>query len=506
MARAAGGTRRPCGCGSALHLRAVRRRRGRTLPAGAAHPADRPRGRGGRRPRRAAGARGPPADPGRRARASARPAWPWRSPTRWSAARRRARTTSRARSRGSRTGWSSCRWRRCATPSWSSRPSRRPSASGRSAADRSWRACRRPCATGGCCWCWTTASTCCGGPGRGRAAGGLPRAHGAGDQPGAAARLRRARVPGRRRWRCRTSRGSLTRGAGAGCRRWRCWWSGRGRSGPTSRLTAQNAPAVAEVCVRLDGLPLALELAAARVKVLPPQAILARLGSRLDLLTGGARDRPARHQTLRAALAWSHDLLSAGEQRLLRRLAVFAGGCTLEAAEAVCAFGAGEEDGDGGPPSASPVLDRLAALVDQSLLQQTDQRTGEPRFVMLETIREDGLERLEASGEAPAIRRRHAEYYWGCWRLPSSQFRSCRAHGAGSNGSRASSTTCRRPWPGVARRPDRAGRTAHVARYRGPRRSCGSGQSGASSTMVAGGWSGRSRRAATPRRRRERGR
>ena len=180
---------------------------------------------------------------------------------------------------------------------------------------------------------------------------------------------------------------------------------------PDFRLTAQNAPAVAEVCVRLDGLPLALELAAARVKVLSPNAILARLGSRLDLLTGGERDRPARHQTLRAALAWSHDLLSAGEQRLLRRLAVFAGGCTLEAAEAVCAFGPEEADGDGLPPSDSPIFDRLATLVDQSLLQQRDQSGGEPRFVMLETIREDGLERLEASGEAPATRRRHAEYY-----------------------------------------------------------------------------------------------
>jgi non-specific serine/threonine protein kinase len=180
---------------------------------------------------------------------------------------------------------------------------------------------------------------------------------------------------------------------------------------PDFRLTPQNAPAVAELCVRLDGLPLALELAAARLKLLPPGALLARLGSRLDLLADGARDRPARHQTLRAALAWSHDLLSAGEQRLLRRLAVFVGGWTLEAAEAVCAFGAGEEEDDGAPPSASSVFDRLAMLVDQSLVQQSDQPAGEPRFVMLETIREYGLERLKASGEAPVTRRRHAEYY-----------------------------------------------------------------------------------------------
>jgi len=187
---------------------------------------------------------------------------------------------------------------------------------------------------------------------------------------------------------------------------------------PDFRLTAQNAPTVAEICVQLDGLPLALELAAARIKLLPPQAILARLGSRLDLLTDGARDRPARHQTLRAALAWSHDLLSAGEQRLLRRLAVFVGGWTLEAAEAVCDGGARDEgrgaSGDHSSLAPHPsILDGLASLVDQSLLHHTDQPPGEPRFVMLETIREDGLDRLEASGGAAEVRRRHAEYYLG---------------------------------------------------------------------------------------------
>jgi non-specific serine/threonine protein kinase len=191
---------------------------------------------------------------------------------------------------------------------------------------------------------------------------------------------------------------------------------------PDLQLTAQNAAAVAEVCVQLDGLPLALELAAARLKLLPPNALLARLGSRLDLLTGGARDRPARHQTLRAALAWSHDLLSAGEQRLLRRLAVFAGGWTLEAAEAVCAIGAEDADGDGGPPRAPLILDRLAALVDQSLLRETDQPDGEPRYTMLETIREYGLEQLEASGEGPATRRRHAEYYLGLLEAAGPEF------------------------------------------------------------------------------------
>jgi predicted ATPase/DNA-binding CsgD family transcriptional regulator len=171
---------------------------------------------------------------------------------------------------------------------------------------------------------------------------------------------------------------------------------------PEFGLTAENAEAVAEVCVRLDGLPLALELAAARLKLLPPGAILARLASRLDLLSGGARDRPARQQTLRAALAWSHDLLSAGEQRLLRRLAVFAGGWTLQAAEAVCSA-----DGD----LAFDVLDGIAALVDQSLVRVAEPPEGETRYTMLETISEYASERLVASGEAAEIRRRHAEYF-----------------------------------------------------------------------------------------------
>ena len=197
---------------------------------------------------------------------------------------------------------------------------------------------------------------------------------------------------------------------------------------PDFALTQENAPSVAEVCVRLDGLPLALELAAARVKLLPPRAILARLGSRLELLSGGARDRPARHQTLRAAVAWSHDLLSAEAQRLLRRLAAFAGGWTLDAAEAVCATGVGHEEAmtEEGPEAGGartvharlvpqhppiPVLETAAVLVDQSLVHETAQTDGEPRYSMLETIRQYAQERLEASAEAPAIRRRHAEYY-----------------------------------------------------------------------------------------------
>ena len=171
---------------------------------------------------------------------------------------------------------------------------------------------------------------------------------------------------------------------------------------PDFQVTNANAPAVAELCARLDGLPLAIELAAARVKLLSPQALLARLGRRLSLLTGGARDLPARHQTLRGTIDWSYDLLEAGERALFARLAVFVGGCSLEAAEAVCG------GGDDPPPD---VLEDLALLVDKSLLRQAEGPDGEPRFGMLETIREYAAERLEASGEAETPRRRHAEYF-----------------------------------------------------------------------------------------------
>jgi predicted ATPase/class 3 adenylate cyclase len=164
-------------------------------------------------------------------------------------------------------------------------------------------------------------------------------------------------------------------------------------------VTNENAPAVAEICVRLDGLPLAIELAAARVRVLSPQAMLARLHHRLPLLTGGARDLPARQQTLRAAISWSHDLLDPAERALFRRLAVFAGGWTLEAAEAVC-----------GPPSGD-VLDLLASLVEKSLVRQEALEDGEDRFSMLETIREYAAERLEEAGQAEAQRAAHAGHY-----------------------------------------------------------------------------------------------
>jgi predicted ATPase/class 3 adenylate cyclase/DNA-binding CsgD family transcriptional regulator len=173
---------------------------------------------------------------------------------------------------------------------------------------------------------------------------------------------------------------------------------------PEFQVTNANAQAVAEICVRLDGLPLAIELAAARIKVLPPQALLSRLDQRLAVLTGGARDAPARQQTLRNTIAWSYQLLNASEQRLFQRLSVFAGGCTLEAIEAVCtAFDADTASGE--------VLEGVASLVDKSLLQQTEQEGDDPRLLMLETIREYGLECLTATGEAEATRQAHAAYY-----------------------------------------------------------------------------------------------
>jgi predicted ATPase/DNA-binding winged helix-turn-helix (wHTH) protein/tRNA A-37 threonylcarbamoyl transferase component Bud32 len=170
---------------------------------------------------------------------------------------------------------------------------------------------------------------------------------------------------------------------------------------PDFGLTQENAPAVIEICARLDGLPLAIELAAARIKVLSPSSLLARLASRLQLLTGGSRDLPHRQQTLRAAIDWSYDLLSTPEQRLFRRLSVFVGGCSLEGAEAAC-----DTKGDLG----IDLLDGIASMVDKSLVQQMDQAKGESRFVMLETIREYGLEKLAASGEEPSTRRAHAAY------------------------------------------------------------------------------------------------
>lgn len=167
------------------------------------------------------------------------------------------------------------------------------------------------------------------------------------------------------------------------------------------RLTQANMDAVAQVCVRLDGLPLAIELAAARSNVLSPQDILARLEHRLPLLRWGAKDLPARHQTLRSAIDWSHDLLTPEDQAFLRRLGVCAGGCTIEAAQSIA-------DAD---ELGLDALDGLSSLVDKSLIQVAHRPDGGPRFRFLETIREYALERLEASGEAAATRRRHAEFF-----------------------------------------------------------------------------------------------
>ncbi len=167
-------------------------------------------------------------------------------------------------------------------------------------------------------------------------------------------------------------------------------------------LTNENASAVAAVCARLDGLPLAIELAAARIKLLSPSAMLARLESCLNLLTGGARDLPTRQQTLRGTVDWSYGLLNPAEQTLFRRISVFLGGCTLEAVEAVC-----DTAGDLG----LDVLDGMASMVDKCLAQQVEDAAGETRFVMLSTIREYALERLAASDDAAATRRSHAAYY-----------------------------------------------------------------------------------------------
>jgi predicted ATPase/class 3 adenylate cyclase len=171
---------------------------------------------------------------------------------------------------------------------------------------------------------------------------------------------------------------------------------------PRFAVTGQNAPAVAQICQRLDGIPLAIELAAARVRVLPPEPLLARLEDRFRLLTGGSRTALERHQTLQAAVDWSYDLLTDHERALFNRLAVFAGGWTLEAAEAVCA---GESVGT------AAVLDLLTRLVDKSLVVVEDQPDGTARYRLLETLRQYARQKLFGSGEADVVHRRHAAFY-----------------------------------------------------------------------------------------------
>jgi predicted ATPase/DNA-binding CsgD family transcriptional regulator len=171
---------------------------------------------------------------------------------------------------------------------------------------------------------------------------------------------------------------------------------------PDFQVTPASTRTIAEICVRLDGLPLAIELAAARIKLLSPQALLTRLAHRLQVLTSGAQDAPVRQQTLRNTLAWSYDLLDVEEQRLFRRLSVFVGGCTLEVVEGLYTA-LGEMPAE--------VLDGMASLIDKSLLRQVEQEGEEPRLLMLATIREYGLEVLASSGEMESTRQAHAHYY-----------------------------------------------------------------------------------------------
>jgi len=173
-------------------------------------------------------------------------------------------------------------------------------------------------------------------------------------------------------------------------------------------VTPENAPAVADICARLDGLPLAIELAAARVRLLTPEAMLARLERRLPLLTGGARDLPARQRTLRDAIAWSYDLLTPVEQDLFRRLAIFVGGCSFEAAEAAATAEIGDPRWVLAPDE---VLDGVESLIAKSLLRRLPGEDTALRFTMLETVREYGLEQLQAAGELHALRRWHAGYF-----------------------------------------------------------------------------------------------
>ena len=170
---------------------------------------------------------------------------------------------------------------------------------------------------------------------------------------------------------------------------------------PNFMVTNENAPAVAEICIRLDGLPLAIELAAARTKILPPQTLMERLSDRLKLLKGGARDLPMRQQTLQSAIDWSYELLDEEEKILFARLSVFRGGCTLEAAESVCAI---DENLD------FDIIDGLSSLVDKSLVRQTV-KDGDPRFWMLETVGEYAQEKLKITGSINSVKSSHAGFF-----------------------------------------------------------------------------------------------
>jgi predicted ATPase len=171
---------------------------------------------------------------------------------------------------------------------------------------------------------------------------------------------------------------------------------------PEFSLTPQNAPNIAEICRVLDGLPLAIELAAARLKLFWPATLLERLTPALPILTRGGQDLPERQQTMRSAIAWSYDLLDPQLQRFFRCFSIFGGGLTLDAAEQVCALAS---------EPAAPMLDVLAALMDQSLVARMMANTPEPRFRLLSTLREFGVERLKECGETDDVACRHAQYF-----------------------------------------------------------------------------------------------
>ncbi len=248
---------------------------------------------------------------------------------------------------------------------------------------------------------------------------------------------------------------------------------------PGFAVTNENAPAVAAICARLHGMPLAIELAAARIKLLSPDAILARLEHQLDVLAAGARDLPARQQTLRGAIAWSYDLLDDGAERLLDRLSVFASGCDLEAAEAICGPAA-EIGGD--------VVDGLMALADQSLVKVDETADGEPRFRLLDTIREYAAEQPRgARRDATLIQARHRDWFvalaaeaaaGAVRRRPAALARPARArarrHPGGARPGRRRSRT-RRSRSGSRSRCGASGRSTATSPRRGAARGDGRG-------------------------------
>ena len=217
---------------------------------------------------------------------------------------------------------------------------------------------------------------------------------------------------------------------------------------PDFRVTNENAPAVAAIAARLHGMPLAIELAAARIKLFSPDALRARLEDQLGLLSAGARDLPERQQTLRGAIAWSYDMLDDGHRRLLDRLSVFEGGIDLAAAEAVC-----------GPTSelGIEVVDGLVALADQSLIRAVE-TTGDPRFHVLDTIHEYAAEKLAARGETDAVAARHGDLVPRARAADRARPRGRRPAPPASTGSSSSTTTSGRC--STARRPPATRRVA----------------------------------------------